>query len=193
MENLSLSDLALQVGTLMPGIAAATRFDDKTTLSQAVSTLTGLRPLAHFGARSGRLHDRLTEKYPKAAKQEKEANEKAAGDQKQTLADLLKDSPDLPNLDCVVLPDQSDPDAWATGLEDAENRMKAVEETTAKEAKLILGVLPALTSDQEVKRFGDALTIARSCFGGACLARFAINPARGETPVNFKMQISMRV
>lgn len=169
LENLSLSDLALQVGTLMPGIAAATRFDDKTTLSQAVSTLTGLRPLAHFGARSGRLYDRLTDKYPKVAKQEKEANEKAAGDQKQTLADLLKDSPDLPNLDCVVLPDQSDPDAWVTGLEDAENRMKAVEETTAKEAVLILGVLPVLTSDQEVKRFGDALTVARSCFGGAAL------------------------
>jgi AAA domain len=62
LEKLGLSDLALQVGTLMPGIAAATRFDDKTTLSQAVSTLTGLRPLAHFGTRSGRLHDRLTDK-----------------------------------------------------------------------------------------------------------------------------------
>jgi hypothetical protein len=65
LEKLGLSDLALQVGTLMPGIAAATRFDDKTTLSQAVSTLTGLRPLAHFGTRSGRLHDRLTDKYLK--------------------------------------------------------------------------------------------------------------------------------
>src|SRR5207237_5434301 len=54
LEALGLSDLALQVGSLMPGIAAATRFDDKTTLSQAVSTLTGLRPLAHFGTRSER-------------------------------------------------------------------------------------------------------------------------------------------
>ena len=58
LEKLGLSDLALQVGTLMPGIAAAMRFDDKTTLSQAVSTLTGLRPLAHFGTRSARLHER---------------------------------------------------------------------------------------------------------------------------------------
>jgi len=57
LDKLGVSELALQVGALMPGIAAAMRFDDKTTLSQAVSTLTGLRPLAHFGKRSERLHD----------------------------------------------------------------------------------------------------------------------------------------
>jgi hypothetical protein len=169
LEKLGLSDLALQVGTLMPGIAAATRFDDKTTLSQAVSTLTGLRPLAHFGTRSGRLHDRLTDKYSKLAKQEKEASEKAAGAQKQTLDDLLKESQDLPNLDCVVLPDDSDPETWATGLEEAEKRLKAVEDNAAGEATLILGALPSLTSDLEIKRFGDALTAAQNCFSGAAL------------------------
>lgn len=169
LEKLGLSDLALQVGTLMPGIAAATRFDDKTTLSQAVSTLTGLRPLAHFGTRSGRLHDRLTDKYSKLAKQEKEASKKAAGAQKQTLDDLLKESQDLPNLDCVVLPDDSDPETWATGLEEAEKRLKAVEDNAAGEATLILGALPSLTSDLEIKRFGDALTAAQNCFSGAAL------------------------
>jgi hypothetical protein len=55
----------------MPGIAAATRFDDNTTLSQAVSTLTGLRPLTHFGTRSARLHERLTGKYSKLATEDK--------------------------------------------------------------------------------------------------------------------------
>jgi hypothetical protein len=62
LESLGLPDLALQVGSLMPGIAASTRFDDRTTLSQAVSTMTGLRPLAHFGKRSERVYDRLTKK-----------------------------------------------------------------------------------------------------------------------------------
>jgi hypothetical protein len=133
LEKLGLSDLALQVGTLMPGIAAATRFDDKTTLSQAVSTLTGLRPLAHFGLRSARLHDRLTDKYPKQAKQEKEASEKNAAQQKQTLDDLLKQGQDLPNLDCVALPGDGDPKAWTTGLEEAEKRLKAVEDKAAKD------------------------------------------------------------
>ncbi|MGE7468169.1 hypothetical protein ACQKLX_01905 [Bosea sp. NPDC003192] len=62
LEKLRLSELVLQIGTLMPEIATATHFDNKTNLSQAVSTLTGLRPLAHFGTRSVRLHERLTEK-----------------------------------------------------------------------------------------------------------------------------------
>ncbi len=169
LEKLGLPDLALQVGTLMPGIAAATRFDDKTTLSQAVSTLTGLRPLAHFGTRSGRLHDRLTDKYQKLAKQEKETSETATEAQKRTLDDLLKKGEDLPNLDCVVLPNDSDPEAWATGLQEAEKRLKAVEDKAAEEAALILGTLPPLTSDAEIKRFGDALTAAKNCFSGPAL------------------------
>ncbi|MCD4511959.1 AAA family ATPase [Brucella pseudogrignonensis] len=169
LEKLGLPDLALQVGTLMPGIAAATRFDDKTTLSQAVSTLTGLRPLAHFGTRSGRLHDRLTDKYPKLAKQEKEACERAAEAQKQTLNDLLKEGEDLPNLDCVVLPDDSDPRAWETGLQEADKLLKALEDMAAEEAALILGTLPPLTSEAEIKRFGGALTAAQNCFSGAAL------------------------
>ncbi|MBJ6988203.1 AAA family ATPase [Devosia sp. MC521] len=169
LEKLGLPDLALQVGTLMPGIAAATRFDDKTTLSQAVSTLTGLRPLAHFGKRSQRLHDRLTDKYPKLAKQEKNATEAAAEAQKQTLDDLLKEYEDLPDLDCVVLPNESNPKAWETGLQEAEKRLKAVEDKATEEAALILGTLPPLTTDAEIKRFSDALTAAQNCFSGAAL------------------------
>ncbi len=52
--------MALQVGTLMPAIASAMRFDDQTNLSKAVSVLTGLRPLSNFGDRSVKVLDRLT-------------------------------------------------------------------------------------------------------------------------------------
>ncbi len=104
LEKLGLSELALQVGTLMPGIAAATRFDDKTTLSQAVSSLTGLRPLAHFGTRSGRLHERLTGKYSKLAIEDMEKCEGDAVKQVTTLQDLLKGSEGLPELSCVAIP-----------------------------------------------------------------------------------------
>ena len=34
---------------------------------------------------------------------------------------------------------------------------------------MILGTLPPLTSDAEIKRFGDALTAAQNCFSGAAL------------------------
>lgn len=169
LDKLGLTDLALQVGTLMPGIAAATRFDEKTTLSQAVSTLTGLRPLAHFGKRSERLHDRLTDKYPKHAKDEKTGRETTAAKQLQTLADLLKDGQGLPNLDCVVVPTDAKPDAWKTGLDEAENRLKAVETKAATDALLILSTLPPLTVEADVTRFGAALTAAASCFSAAAL------------------------
>lgn len=169
LDKLGLSDLALQVGTLMPGIAAATRFDDKTTLSQAVSTLTGLRPLAHFGNRSGRLYERLIDKFPKLAKEEKERCESAAVKQIATLKDLLKDSIGLPDLSCVVAPDETTPDAWREGLGQADKFLKVAEEQAATDARLILGRLPQLATDREIKGFDEALKAAENCFSSAAL------------------------
>lgn len=169
LEKLGLADLALQVGTLMPGIAAATRFDDKTTLSQAVATLTGLRPLAHFGKRSARLHDRLINKFPKLAGEEKAGYEIAAVAQQQTLRDLLKDGRGLPDLDCVIPPTDAQPDVWKVGLEEAESRLTEVESKAAADALLILGVLPPIALQADVKHFADALTAAGNCFSSAAL------------------------
>ncbi len=163
LERLGLPDLALQVGSLMPGIAASTRFDDKTTLSQAVSTLTGLRPLAHFGKRSARVHDRLIKKFPDDAKQVKADTLTAITKQIQTLHDLLKPAEGLPALDCVLPPNDDAPDAWKDGHTQAEARLKLVEETAAADATLILGVLPSLTTEADLKRFGHHLTMVRTC------------------------------
>jgi hypothetical protein len=169
LDKLGLSDLALHVGTLMPGIAAATRLEDKTTLSQAVSSLTGLRPLAHFGTRSKRLYDRLTDKYPKLAQEDREGCERTAANQQQTLRDLLKESQDLPGLDCVVLPAETDPDNWRIGLEEAETQLKQVEAKATADAVLILGSLPPLASETNVSHFAAALKAADNCFSPAAL------------------------
>lgn len=169
LDKLGLSDLALQVGTLMPGIAAATRFDDKTTLSQAVSTLTGLRPLAHFGTRSDRLHERLTGKYPKQATENKQQCEDDATKQVTTLRDLLNDGEGLPDLSCVTAPNETAPDEWKDGLKRAEEMLKAAEDQAAADARLVLGNLPALTNDNEIKRFDGAIKGAENCFSNAAL------------------------
>lgn len=169
LDKLGLSELALQVGTLMPGIAAATRFDDKTTLSQAVSTLTGLRPLAHFGTRSGRLHERLIEKYPKLATEDKERCEGDAAKQVKTLQDLLKDGEGLPDLSCVAIPKESAPDEWKDGLKRAEELLKAAEDQAAADARLVLGNLPPFTNENEIKRFDGAIKAAENCFSNAAL------------------------
>lgn len=169
LDKLGLSELALQVGTLMPGIAAATRFDDKTTLSQAVSTLTGLRPLAHFGARSSRLHERLTGKYPKQATEDKERYEGDAAKQVRTLQDLLKDGEGLPDLSCVATPNETAPDRWRDGLKRAEEILKAAEDQAAADARVVLGNLPPLTNINEIKRFDEAIKAAENCFSNAAL------------------------
>jgi hypothetical protein len=169
LDQLGLSDLALQVGTLMPGIAAATRFDDKTTLSQAVSSLTGLRPLAHFGARSARLHERLTSKYPKLASEEKETCATHAFRQLQTLQDLLKDGEGLPDLGCVVLPKEAAPEAWKDGLTSAETLLKTAEDQAAADARSILGTLPPLANEANITRFETAIKAAENCFSNAAL------------------------
>jgi hypothetical protein len=185
LDKLGLSQLALQVGTLMPGIAAATRFDDKTTLSQAVSTLTGLRPLARFGKRSERLHDRLTDKYAKQAIADKADCETMATNQLRTLADLLKDSEGLPDLTCVEMPSDAKPDAWKAGLDEAETRLKAVETKAAADALLVLGEFPPLATEADVNRFGAALTAAGNCFSGAALKglpSMQLSSKLGEVP-----------
>lgn len=169
LDRLGLSDLALEIGTLMPGIAAATRFDDKTTLSQAISTLTGLRPLAHFGTRCTRLHDHLTKKYPKLAYTEKEACETNARQQLQTLHDLLKDGEGLPDLSCVVPPNEIMPDAWKEGLTSAETLLQTAEGQAVADARSILGTLPPLANETDIKRFEAAIKAVESCFSNAAL------------------------
>jgi hypothetical protein len=66
-EELGIPDLAIEAGTLMPGIAAHMRFDEKTTFAQATAQLTGLKPLEDLGRRSARIVRRLRNDETKAA------------------------------------------------------------------------------------------------------------------------------
>lgn len=169
LDALGLSNLALQVGTLMPALAAATRFNDKTDLSQAVSTLTGLRPLAHFGKRSARLHDHLTVKYPKLAEEAKTSHHTDAASKKQTLADLLAENSDLPDLDCIVLPRDTAPQAWRASIDEAEARLLAVEEQAARDAEDLLGDAPSFDDPDAADNFADMIESARGAFRGQAL------------------------
>ena len=59
LAELGLTQPALEVGTLMPGIAAHMRFDEKTEFAQAIAQLTGLKPLEDLGKRAQRIVTRL--------------------------------------------------------------------------------------------------------------------------------------
>ncbi|MFZ0210053.1 MAG: hypothetical protein WAL59_28765, partial [Roseiarcus sp.] len=74
-----------------------------------------------------------------------------------------------PKFDCVILPNDSDPIGWSAGIEEAQKRLKAVENKAAEEIRLILGTLPPLISDAEIKRFREARNAAQNCFSSAAL------------------------
>ncbi len=169
IDELSLGEMALQVGTVMPGIAAAMRFDDRTTLSQAVSILTGIRPLGHFGSRCDRLHDRLTGKYTNDAEETRDTFLATTTAQIQTLADLVKSYQGMPELECVVPPNSDTPLAWEEGLATAKNQVAAAEATARTDAALILGSLPRLGSAKEIENFVADLDTADSLISSAAL------------------------
>lgn len=169
LEDLGLGDLALQAGTTMPAIAAAMRFGDKTSLSQAVATLTGLRPLAAFGARCKNVHDRLTDKFTKAATTERDNAATDVRNQIITLNDLVEAHPGIPALGMVLVPDLGAPEVWKQGLADAKQALDTAEAATKADVEVLLGVLPRHSNDADTQRFVADIDAAIALIGGAAL------------------------
>ena len=169
LNELGLGDLAIQAGTVMPAIASAMRFDDKTTLSMAVSVLTGLRPLSRFGERCERLRDRLSGKFTKEASDARDEAATVALKQVQTLRDLLAVNMAVPALGMIQAPNAAAPDAWIDGIALAKNTLDKAEATAKVDAESILGTLPLLTSDEVARRFVADLDAAETLLSGAAL------------------------
>ncbi|MDG3442872.1 ATP-binding protein [Nitrospirillum amazonense] len=169
LEDLGLGDLALQAGTTMPAIAAAMRFGDKTSLSQAVATLTGLRPLAAFGSRCENVHDRLTDKFTKAATTERDNAAADVRNQIITLQDLVEAHSGVPALGMVMVPDLAAPDAWKQGIANAKQALDTAEAATKTDAELLLGVLPRHSNDADIQRFVADIDAATALIGGTAL------------------------
>ncbi|MGF7056310.1 hypothetical protein GGC47_005528 [Bosea sp. OAE752] len=75
----------------------------------------------------------------------------------------------LPDLSCVATPQETDPDDWKAVLDQAEQLLKSAQDKAAADALLVLGFLPPLTNDSQIKRFGEAIKAAESCFSNAAL------------------------
>jgi len=106
-DGLGISALAIEAGTLMPGVAAHMRFDERSSLAQAVSQLTGLRPLEDLGHRTKRLVDRLRtveKRRTEKARDNKTADFKAA---LQRLREGWSEHPDLAQVPEILLPGET--------------------------------------------------------------------------------------
>ena len=104
LDVLGLSALAIEVGTLMPGVAAQMRFDEKTDFTQAVSQLTGLKPLQELGRRSERLVNRLRKAEKKATGERRDEKLNQFKTQLQTLNDGWAEHSDLGEPQEILLP-----------------------------------------------------------------------------------------
>jgi SOS-response transcriptional repressor LexA len=107
LGELGLSRPALEVGTLMPGIAAHMRFDEKTGFAEAIAQLTGLKPLEDLGKRSQRIINRLRKEEVRTTEQSRLEKFRAFEMKKQALVDAWQAQPDLGTPAEFVPPGQS--------------------------------------------------------------------------------------
>ena len=105
LKDLGLSDLAIEAGTLMPGIAAHMRFDEKTTFADAIAQLTGLKLLEDLGRRSVRVVSRLRTKDTKSTESQVDAKLSDFKSKRQSIVDAWTAQPDLGEPANLIAPD----------------------------------------------------------------------------------------
>ncbi|MDE0149743.1 MAG: ATP-binding protein [Rhodospirillaceae bacterium] len=180
LDFLGLPSLAIEAGTLMPGVAAHMRFDEKTDLAQAVSQLTGLKPLQELGLRTERLLNRLRDK-------EKQAKEKARDEkfdrfkiQHKTLKEGWEEHSDLGEFPKILLPgevievseDQSASESMAdcqSTLAAARTRLKEMKLLMSHDIETILGQKIEFSTQREVDSMVSALDNAAVQISGKAL------------------------
>lgn len=186
LDGLGLSALAIEAGTLMPGVAAHMRFDEKSDFTQAVSQLTGLKPLEELGSRTERLVNRLRTNEKRTAE---EARDKKTADFRkalQTLQEGWVERPDLAEMPDILLPGEEqeigvETDAAEDGEEQqqktdcrssiaaARTRLQELQSGMSAAMETILGHRIELTTRQEVDTITRALDDAADRLKGSAL------------------------
>lgn len=180
LDSLGLSALAIEVGTLMPGVAAQMRFDEKTDFTQAVSQLTGLKPLQELGQRSERLVNRLRKTEKKATEERRDEKLNQFRMQLQTLSDNWAEHSDLGEPQVILLPGQevegkeegSDSTSKVTchsTLAASRKSLQGIQLAMSRDVEKILGHGIELTTQRQVDIITDALDKAADRLKGGAL------------------------
>ena len=139
LAELGLTDLAIEVGTLMPGIAAQMRFDERTTFAKAVATLTGLKPLEDLGQRSQRVVSRLRGEETRNAERDAAAKVRDFNSRRMTMRDAWRGQPDLGKPVGLLESDDKRPAEWSSLLVDARKQLESMKEASEKRVEAALG------------------------------------------------------
>ena len=140
LDELGLTDLAIEVGTLMPGIAAHMRFDERTTFATAVATLTGLKPLEDLGRRSERVVKRLRRQETANAERASATKVQEFNDWRRNMRGAWTAQPDLGDpVDLLGPDDRTDPEQWTSLLADARRHLESTIEKSEEKVAAALG------------------------------------------------------
>ena len=180
LRALGLPALAIEAGTLMPGVAAHMRFDEKTDFAQAVSQLTGLKPLQELGQRTHRLINRLRKTDRQAAEGLRDQHIARFQSQLQTFKDGWGERPDLGETPAIVLPgeivEREDPSGGTAKKDDCKStlararmRLQEMQSVMACDTETILGRRFELSTRPEVDTLNRALDAAADRLKGSAL------------------------
>jgi hypothetical protein len=151
LDDLGLPDVAVEAGTLMPGIAAHMRFDEKTTFVQAVAQLTGLKPLEDLGRRSTRVVKRLRNDERKKTETDASQTLGEFKRKRQAIHDAWSAQPDLGDPANLVAPDEeADEDQSKNSTAEARKWLEEKKKSLESAAETILGQALQLGSKQDV-------------------------------------------
>lgn len=161
LEELGIPDIAVEAGTLLPGIAAQMRFDEKTTFAQAIAHLTGLKPLEDLSRRSRRVVKRL--RTGERKKTETDAGQ-TLGEFKrkwQTTYDAWSAQPDLGEPAGVVAPDEEkEEDQSKNSISEARKWLEDKKKGLERATETILGQALQLGSRHDVENMLQQLRAA---------------------------------
>ncbi len=171
LSLLGLSPLALNVGTVMPAIAARMRFDQPSEYGQAIAELTGMKPFSDFGHR---INKKVTKRLrgEEVIKVEATAGELEEWFKKDLSAHhvAIESTPDLWPPQKITLP--SDP-SCRERLSAARTAAEKVAQDSLEQTRTLLGSTPDLRSDT-VAQLRTAVEKARLCLVPGELANLRI-------------------
>ena len=140
LDELGLSDLAIQAGTLMLGVAAHMRFDEKTTFADAIAQLTGLKPLEDLGRRTKRVVTRLRSRETRETKSRADEKLDEFKSRRQNIVDAWSAHPDLGNVFDLLAPDEENRENRSqTTISEARTHLERLKNGLESQAESVLG------------------------------------------------------
>ena len=170
LKDLSLPNLAIEAGTLMPGIAAHMRFDEKTTFADAIAQLTGLKPLEGLGRRSERVVRRLRTTETQITDSQAVAELGNFKSKRQSIADAWAAQPDLGELPDLIAPDEeSEKGQCQETIADTRKDLEQTKRTLESRAETVLGRALQLATKDDADVFLRQLAAAADLLKGPAL------------------------